>query len=116
MGRTQLSRGSQRTARIAFRRLLGRFPNHERAADALYWIGESFRTDEPDSAVAMFEEVVERYPESARAPSALYKIGLDAERRGDEVSARRAFRRLVDDYPASDEAGLARPKLGRRSP
>ena len=113
MGRTQLQRGSPRTARIAFRRVLDEFPEHERAADALYWVGESFRADEPDSAVAAFEQVVETYPNSPRAPAALYKVGLDAERRGDDGAARRTFQRLIDDYPESDEAELARAKLRR---
>ena len=111
MGLQQLRRGSPRTARLAFRRVLEQFPEHGRAADALYWVGESFRTEEPDSAVAAFEDVIERFPSSARAPLALYKIGLDAERRGDQAAARLAFQRVVAGYPRSDEADLARAKL-----
>ncbi len=111
MGMQQLERGSPRTARVAFRRVLQEFPEHGRGADALYWIGESFRTDEPDSAVTAFEAVVEQFPSSARAPLALYKIGLDAERRGDHAAARLAFQRVVAGYPRSDEADLARAKL-----
>ena len=111
MGIQQLQRGSPRTARVAFRRILEEFPEHGRGADALYWIGESFRTEEPDSAVSAFETVVEQFPSSARAPLALYKIGLDAERRGDQAAARLAFQRVVAGYPRSDEADLARAKL-----
>ncbi len=111
MGMQQLRRGSPRTARIAFRRVLEEFSEHGRAADALYWLGESFRTEDPDSAVAAFEAVVERFPSSMRAPLALYKIGLDAERRGDTGAARLAFQRVVAGYPRSDEADLARAKL-----
>jgi TolA-binding protein len=77
----------------------------------LYWIGESFRADDPDSAAAAFEQVVERFPGSDRAPLALYKIGLDAERRGDLAAARLYFQRVVAGYPRSDEADLARAKL-----
>ena len=111
IGRGQLNRGAPQSARVAFRRLLELYPDHVRAADALYWIGESFRTEEPDSAVSAFEAVVERFPSSARAPLALYKIGLDAERRGDRAVARLAFQRVVAGYPRSDEADLARAKL-----
>ncbi len=111
MGIQQLNRGSPTTARIAFRRVLDDHAESARAADALYWIGESFRAEEPDSAVAAFEAVVERFPNSSRAPMALYKIGLDAERRGDETAARLAFQRVVAGYPRSDEADLARDKL-----
>ena len=111
LGMQQLNRGSPQTARVAFRRLLDTFPQHGRAADALYWIGESFRSEFPDSSAAAFEAVVEQFPSSDRAPLALYKIGLDAERRGDTAAARLAFQRVVAGYPRSDEADLARAKL-----
>ncbi len=111
IGRQQLERGAPQAARVAFRRLLELYPQHGRAADALYWIGESFRADDPDSAAAAFEQVVERFPGSDRAPLALYKIGLDAERRGDVAAARLYFQRVVAGYPRSDEADLARAKL-----
>ena len=111
IGRRELGRGAPQAARVAFRRLLELYPQHGRAADALYWIGESFRADDPDSAAAAFEQVVERFPSSDRAPLALYKIGLDAERRGDLAAARLYFQRVVAGYPRSDEADLARAKL-----
>ena len=111
MGIQQLNRGSPATARIAFRRVLDDHAGSARTADALYWIGESFRAEAPDSAVAAFESVVEQFPNSPRAPMALYKIGLDAERRGDDTAARLAFQRVVAGYPRSDEADLARDKL-----
>jgi len=111
IGRRELGRGAPQAARVALRRLLELYPQHGRAADALYWIGESFRADDPDSAAAAFEQVVERFPSSDRAPLALYKIGLDAERRGDLAAARLYFQRVVAGYPRSDEADLARAKL-----
>ena len=111
IGRRELGRGAPQAARVAFRRLLELYPQHGRAADALYWIGESFRADDPDSAAAAFEQVVERFPSSDRAPLALYKIGLDAERRGELAAARLYFQRVVAGYPRSDEADLARAKL-----
>ena len=111
IGRRELERGAPQAARVAFRRLLELYPQHGRAADALYWIGESFRADDPDSATAAFEQVVVRFPGSDRAPLGLYKIGLDAERRGDLAAARLYFQRVVAGYPRSDEADLARAKL-----
>lgn len=111
MGQQFLTRGAPQSARAAFRRVLELYPEHERAPDALYWIGESFRNDEPDSAAAAFQAVVDRFPGSTRAPLALYKMGLDAERRGDMAAARLFFQRVVAGYPRSDEADLARSKL-----
>src|SRR5689334_8155415 len=47
---TQLRRGSVSTARTGFRELLRRYPQSPRAADGLYFIGESFAAENPDSA------------------------------------------------------------------
>ena len=111
IGRGQLNRGAPQSARVAFRRLLELYPDHVRAADALYWIGESFRAEDPDSATAAFERVVREFSSSDRAPLALYKMGLDAERRGEIAAARLLFQRVVVGYPRSDEADLARARL-----
>ncbi len=111
LGRQVLTRGAPQSARVAFRRLLELYPDDDRAADALYWIGESFRAEDPDSAAAAYERVVREFPSSDRAPLALYKMGLDAERRGDVAAARLLFQRVVAGYPRSDEADLARARL-----
>jgi tol-pal system protein YbgF len=87
------------------------YPNSPRAGDALYFIGQSFSADSPDSAAAYYEQVVQKYPTSPRAGSALYNLGLLAERRKDTKKARNAYQRVVQKYPQSDEAALARDRL-----
>lgn len=109
----QFRRGSLATARLGFREFLRVYPTHERAADALFYIGETFAQESPDSAGAVYEQVVKTYPNSPRAPSALYKLGLLAEQRGDRAAARTYYARVVAGYPRSDEANLARDKLQR---
>lgn len=111
IGIQQYRQGSPTTARMAFRTVLDSFPQHPRASDALYFVGETFEADDPDSAVATYELVVERYPEARRAPAALYKLGLLAEQRGDAQGARLHFQRLIVSYPESEEAERAREKL-----
>ncbi len=96
-----------------FREFLRIFPTHERAADALFYIGESWAGESADSAAAVYQQVVKTYPNSSRAPSALYKLGLLAEQRGDKAAARTYYARVVAGYPRSDEANLARDKLQR---
>src|SRR5437016_10483845 len=71
----QYRRGSLATARLGLREFLRVFPTHERAPDALFYIGESFEQSAPDSAAAVYDELVRTYPNSPRAPSALYKPG-----------------------------------------
>jgi len=107
----QLRRGSTTTARLGLRELLRTYPNSSRAPDALYFIGQSFAADSPDSAGGYYTQVVDQYPTSARAPSALYNLGLLAERRKDNAKAKDAYQRVVQKYPQSDEAALARDRL-----
>lgn len=113
MSLQQYRRGSLATARLGFQEFLRAYPQHERAPDALFYVGETFARDDPDSAVAVYESVVRRYPRSVRAPSALYKLGLIAEQRGDRAAARGYFSRVIAGYSRSDEAALARDKLQR---
>jgi tol-pal system protein YbgF len=107
----QLRRGSTSTARQGLREMLRTYPTSERAGDALYFIGQSFSAENPDSASAYYSQVVQKYPSSSRAASAQYNLGLVAERRKDTKKAREAYQRVVQRYAQSDEAALARDRL-----
>jgi tol-pal system protein YbgF len=108
--------GRMATARLGFREFLRVFPTHERAADAQFYVGESFEREAPDSASAVYDQVVRAHPNSPRAPSALYKLGLLAEQRGDRAAARRLYQRVIAGYPRSPEADLARQNQQRLRP
>ena len=107
----QLRRGSTSTARQGLREMLRIYPTSDRAGDALYFIGQSFAAENPDSAAAYYDQVVQKYPTSSRAASAQYNLGLVAERRKETKKAREAYQRVVQKYPQSDEAALARDRL-----
>src|SRR5947207_11719858 len=109
----QYRRGSLSTARLGFREFLRVFPTHERAPDALYYVGESFEQSAPDSAAAVYDQLVRTYPNSPRAPSALCKQGVLAEQRADKTTARNFYNRVIAGYPRSPEADLARQNLQR---
>jgi tol-pal system protein YbgF len=107
----QLRRGSLSTARLGLREMLRAHPTSERAPDALYFIGQSYASENPDSALAYYSQVVDKFPQSPRAASALYNLGLLAERRKDTARAKEAYQRVSQAYPQSDEAALARDRL-----
>jgi len=107
----QLRRGSASTGRAGLREMLQAYPQSELVPDALYFVGQSFSSENPDSASAYYRKVVKDYPTSTRAPAALYGLGLLAERRGDKPGARDAYNQLLKSYPKSDEAALARDRL-----
>jgi len=112
----QHRRGSVTTARRAFRSFIETYPQHPLVPDAVYYIGDTYETVAPDSAVAMYRELLTKYPQSGRAPSAQYRIGLIAERRGDAATARTAYQRVIDQFPRSEEADLARSRLASLKP
>lgn len=112
----QHRRGSVTTARRAFRSFLETYPEHPLVPDAIYYIGDTYETVAPDSAVAMYQQLLATYPQSSRAASAQYRIGLIAERRGDAAAARAAYQRVIDQFPRSEEADLARSRLASLKP
>ncbi len=107
----QLRLGSAGTARSGFAELLRAHPTSERVPDALYYIGQSFETENADSALAYYDQVVRNHPDNPRSASALYHIGLIRERANRNAEARQAYQQVVDSYPNSDEAALARDRL-----
>jgi TolA-binding protein len=107
----QLRLGSAGTARSGFAELLRSHPSSERVPDALYYIGQSWETENADSALAYYDQVTRNHPESPRSASAYYHVGLIRERANRLAEAREAYQRVVDGYPNSDEAALARDRL-----
>jgi tol-pal system protein YbgF len=107
----QLRRGSTTTARVGLRQLLQAYPTSDRVPDALYFLGQSYAAESPDSAGSYYRQVLDRFPQSPRASAALYNLGLLAERRKDNAGAKDAYQRVIRQYPQSNEAALARDRL-----
>jgi len=112
IGRDQLTRGGNSAARSALLDLLKRYPDSELAADAQFLVAESYAaegtTAKADTAYAV---VVSKYAESPRAPTALYKRGVMAQTARRTTTAKRLYNELIQKYPSSDEAELARERL-----
>jgi tol-pal system protein YbgF len=112
IGRDQLNRGGNSAARSALLDLLKRYPDSELAADAQFLVAESYAAEgtiaKADSAYAT---VVSKYAESPRAPTALYKRGVMAQTARRTTTAKRLYNELIQKYPSSDEAELARERL-----
>jgi tol-pal system protein YbgF len=117
LGLQQLRRGSPATARMAFAEFLRRYPEHARAGDAYFFLGEAWSADQrADSAAAAYQQVAQHFPASGHIAAALYKLGLLAVQAGRRDDARAQFTRLVGAYPLSDEAALAREQLRTLGP
>jgi tol-pal system protein YbgF len=107
-----LGRREHRTAVAGFRDFVDRFPDHDYADNAQYWLGEAFY-DQADyqTALVEFRTVLKRFPAGNKAPDALLKIGFCLDKLGDTGAAGDALGQVVEIYPRTDAARLATKRL-----
>ena len=82
------------------------------AANAQYWVGEcQFRMGRYKDALKAFYNVVSYYPLSPKLAASTLKIGQTYTKLKDSEKARMMFERVVDQYPDTPEAEVARKAL-----
>ena len=92
---------------IDFLDFIAKYPKHPLAGNAQYWIGEAYWAQRDyRQALVEFEKVFEHGP--GKAPDALLKIGLCYLRLSDVPRAQQAWQRVVNEYPKSESAAMAR--------
>ncbi|MDE0443735.1 MAG: tol-pal system protein YbgF [Gammaproteobacteria bacterium] len=105
-------RPQYRRALGLFRDVIKDYPNGEFTANAFYWIGQlHFALTEYEAARAAFAQVDLLYDDHPKVPDALYKLGEVYNVLGDTDSAREYLNRVINDFPTSTAAGLARKYL-----
>jgi tol-pal system protein YbgF len=82
------------------------------AANAQYWIGEChFRLGHYQEALKSFYDVVSYYPLSPKLAASSLKIGQTYTKMKDHEKARMMYERVIDQYPDSSEAEIAKKAL-----
>ncbi len=97
-----------------FRGFLQTYASSSRADDAAFWIADChYKQGEFKNAVLRFDDVVRNYPTGNRAPDALYRQGESLLKLGPgfHEAARRAFERVLKEYPDSARAAEAKRQL-----
>lgn len=108
----QLTRGSLTTAERAFQQFLRDHPNDPRAPDAHFFLADILaQQDRPEDAIAAFAEIHELFPSSPRVPDALYRVAVLQIEAGELDEARSTLERIINTYPGSAIALIARDKL-----
>ena len=93
----------------AFEQFIQTYPTSDNLANAYYWIGEvKLAQQQLDSAKSAFETVVSQFVSHRKRSDALYKLGVVQDRLGDSAAQQSTFKQLLDEYPKSSAAGLAR--------
>ena len=99
---------------IDFLDFIAKYPKHPLGGNAQYWIGEAYWAQRDyRQALVEFEKVFEHGP--AKAPDALLKIGLCHLRLNDVPRAQKAWQRVVNEYPKSEPAAMARSLIATHS-
>lgn len=111
-GLGKLDKKSYAAARESFSLILQSKPASAFADEAQFYVAESYFSEKwYEKAILEYQIVIAKYPKSTKRPAALYKQALSFELIGDMVNAKARFKDLVNVYPSSSQAALARKKL-----
>lgn len=107
-----LRRGSTAAARMGFEDVVESFPNHPLASEARYHLADLLVQEERlEEALEAFLRIGELHPDADRVPDAYYRAALLYRELGDVDEARRYLERVVNTWPDSGAADLARETL-----
>ena len=112
-GYQALREGKTSQAREQFTSILD-YPENEYSDNARFWIGEAYYKDEnyPDAILA-YEELFKSNPDSDKVPGAMLKQGLAFYSIKDEKTGKIILEKLIEKYPDSEPAMLAKKKINR---
>ena len=94
-----------------------RFPHHDYADNAQYWLGECFYDQKRyDVAAPEFRAVLSRWPTGNKAPDAMLKLGFSLLALGDVDKGQKVLREVPATYPRTGAARLASERLAQLQP
>lgn len=92
-------------AEAGFRSFMQKYPDHNLAGSAQYWLGETYYAQgNYREAAQNFLHGYQQYPKSRRAPESLLKLGVSLARLGQKTQACAAYGAVSADYPKAVEA------------
>jgi tol-pal system protein YbgF len=106
------ARGNYDLASQGFSEYLRAYPGTDFADNAQYWIGECLYGKKLYSeAIEAWNTLLKDFPSSDKLPDARVKKGMALERLGRRSQALVEYRFVVDRYPTSQAARIARERL-----
>ncbi|WP_133121887.1 tol-pal system protein YbgF [Pleomorphomonas carboxyditropha] len=101
--------GDYASAETGFKKFLTDFPGDPRAADAQYWLGESyFSRHEYRDAATSYLATYKNHPTSQKAPDSLFKLGLSLEGLGETSAACATYGELTKKFPKAQSGLVSR--------
>jgi tol-pal system protein YbgF len=110
------ARGNFDLAVQGFETYLQYYPETEFSDNARYWIGECYYGQQKfDEAIDAWNQLLRDFGSSDKVPDARVKKGMALERLGRRSQALLEYRYVLDRYPNSPAARIARDKLNPQS-
>ena len=107
-----LRQGNYVESARSFQSFLADYPNAPLAANAWYWLGESYyATQNYPIALRSFDTLLSNFADSPKAPDAMLKKGYCQIEMGDAGAGRQTLNRVINEFPGSDAARLATSRL-----
>ena len=107
-----LKAGDLVSARDHFTKFLDLNPKHDLAANAQYWIGETYYSEKNyEAAILSYQEVIKNYPGKEKVAAAMLKQAMSFDAIKDTKSAKFILKKLVEGFPKSEEAKKAKVLL-----
>lgn len=104
--------GELEAARADFLEFLKRYPKSAIADSAQFWVGEIYyRQKWYEKAILEYQKVIENYPKGNKIQASLLKQGFSFFNLGDKSNGRLILKELINKYPSSNEAKIAKQKL-----
>ena len=108
----QYAEGRYDVALTSFRSFLIQYPDSPLTPNAHFWIGECYvQARDYARGLEEYEHVVKNYPKSAKASAALYRKAMAFLKLNNKEAAKFALRKLIADYPKSEDSQRAKAKL-----
>ena len=105
-------KGNLEGARTKFEAFLKQYPNTKLSDNAQFWIGETYYLKKDyEKAILEYEKAIAKYPEGDKIPAALFKQALAFLELGDKTNARNLLKRVIERYPHSEQAEMAKKRL-----
>ncbi|CAH0284997.1 Cell division coordinator CpoB [Massilia sp. Bi118] len=104
--------GDYKSAANALQDFVRRYPDSAYAANAQYWLGNTYYAQRDyKNAIAAQEAVVSNYGNSPKVPDAMLNIASNYIELKDSKKAKKILQQLVSKYPDTSAAATAKDRL-----
>ena len=95
-----------------FEQVLASKPKGAKAAEVLFYMGESlYNQGEYDLAILDYQKVISNHANDPHTPAALLKQGMSFEKLTDNETAKIIYKKLINEYGGTPEAAQAKKRL-----